>query len=182
MNYQSHFRPSGGGSSKSLTGTGTKNLELRVVTPSKTRRLWPICLLPMDNFASFLSLISPPVSLFFLLFVFLLGRCPPHWTFRGPPPPLSSPVFRPRKLKENHNYCWIEIQTWNDSLKVGSTLNGRSTPFIVLFQHYLQHYSGTTITTTEIQLYLCVHRQVCSDKISSIAVKSYSINGKSRLD
>ncbi len=40
------------------------------------------------------------------------------------------------------------------------------------FQHYLQHYSGTT-RTTEIQSCLYVHRQVYCDKMSSGAIKSY---------
>ena len=40
------------------------------------------------------------------------------------------------------------------------------------FQHYLQHYSET-VRTTEIQSCLQVHRQVCCDKMSSVAVKSY---------
>ncbi len=40
------------------------------------------------------------------------------------------------------------------------------------FRHYLQHYSGIT-RATEIKLCVCVHRQVCCDKISSIAVKSH---------
>ncbi len=39
------------------------------------------------------------------------------------------------------------------------------------FQHYFQHYSGTTITT-EIQSYLKVHRQVCCDIMSSVAIKN----------
>ena len=37
---------------------------------------------------------------------------------------------------------------------------------------YLQHYQGTT-RNTEKQLCWWVHRQVCCDKISSIAVKGY---------
>ncbi len=50
-----------------------------------------------------------------------------------------------------------------------------------LFLHHLQHYWGTT-RPIKTQLCLCVHRQVCCDKMSSIAVKSYTINGNSRFD
>ena len=53
----------GGGSSKNLRGTGSQNLGLRGVTPLKTHRLWPICLLPYFSF---------------LFFIFL-----PPWNFRG---------------------------------------------------------------------------------------------------
>ncbi len=40
------------------------------------------------------------------------------------------------------------------------------------FQHYLQHYLETK-RTTEIQSCLQVHRQMCCDKMSSVAIKSY---------
>ncbi len=40
------------------------------------------------------------------------------------------------------------------------------------FQHYLQHYSGTG-RSTEIQSCLQIHRQICCDKMSSVAIKSY---------
>ncbi len=44
----------------------------------------------------------------------------------------------------------------------------------LLFQHYLQHNitQGTT-TTTKILLCLWVHRQICCDKMSSVAIKRY---------
>ncbi len=45
-----------------------------------------------------------------------------------------------------------------------------------MFRHSLEHYLGTT-RTTDIQLWLWVHQQICCDKISSIAVES--INEKS---
>ncbi len=79
---------------KNLRGMGTKNLGLMRVTPSKTHRFQPICLLPLENFA-----------LFFILFPFLnflsnfssalefQGGCPPTKNFKGdtsPVPPASA--------------------------------------------------------------------------------------------
>ncbi len=45
---------SGGGSSKIVSWTDRDENELRGVIPSKTHRFWPVCLLPMENFATFL--------------------------------------------------------------------------------------------------------------------------------
>ncbi len=49
------------------------------------------------------------------------------------------------------------------------------------FQHYLQHHSGTT-RTAERQSCLQVRRQVCCDKMSSVAIKSYKYNRRSLCD
>ncbi len=70
---------SGGGSSKIVRGTGSKNLGLGVA-PSKTHQFWYICFLPMENFATFLDF-SFIFLIFCLLFFFLLGILGPHWQF-----------------------------------------------------------------------------------------------------
>ena len=54
----------------------------------------------------------------------------------------------------------------------GSSWNGGHFMKNFHFDSICTHYSWTT-RTTEIQLCLWVHQQVCSDKMSSIAVKSY---------
>ena len=62
---------------KNFERDGEHKFVVKGGTPSKTHRFWPICLLPMEDFASFLIFLS--FSLFFL---------PPR-NFRGDVPPLK---------------------------------------------------------------------------------------------
>ena len=94
------------------------------VTPSKTHGFWPICLLPLDNFATFLAF-----SLFFLLFFFLLGFCcfdvPLTENFKGgghllPHVPLCSDVT------SEHNAC--SVFAWQASFYVTHACSCGSMP------------------------------------------------------
>ena len=49
---------------ENFEGDGDEKIGVKGVTPSKIHRFWPICLLPLDNFATFLDF---P----FLFFIFL---------------------------------------------------------------------------------------------------------------
>ena len=99
--YEIADRCSGDGISKFLRGTGTKNLGLRGVTPSKTNQFWPIYFLPMDNFATLKKNFFPFLQ-FSLLFFFLLGilgGMSHTEIFKGDTSPVT-PCFR---------HLWIDV-------------------------------------------------------------------------
>ena len=110
-----------------LEGDGGWEIGIKGVTPSKTHQFWPICLLPMVDFAHFLSFLYF-FSYFFVLPHDFRGDVPPTENFRGrhvpPSPPLPPPLcvsfytlisdklllstkLHTPKFKKSRNYCFI---------------------------------------------------------------------------
>ncbi len=76
---------------KKFEGDGEENLGWRWVIPSKTHQFWPICLLPMDNFAIFLHFSFLFIFLLFFILLRILGGMAPLLKISCPPHP---PSFR----------------------------------------------------------------------------------------
>ncbi len=132
---------------KILRGTGTKKLGLRGVTPSKTNLFWPICLLPVDNFATFLDF-----SFLFLIFLYynnnyagIYPRFMDHGSLKARQgSKYAAKPSKERRRKGDRNAVCDRQQAWADPLLFTKRPATLTCPGITLLLHRTTTYFSTS--------------------------------------